>query len=217
MKIISLQISTAQIIPTENSGEWWDKEWLTSFYKEPVEDKVWLAYEGLEGDGSADRENHGGVDKALCVYSYEHYDYWSKIIDDLTLGAFGENLTVSGLLEDDICLGDVYQIGDAIVQVSQPREPCWKLARRWKIKDLTKQVEDNGRTGFYFRVLKNGYLHKDQLFTLIKKGHEEWTITRCNEVMKHPKLDLKATAKLAICPELSGSWKDSLSRKLRNT
>lgn len=124
-------------------GDTSTKPWTTAFYKQPVDGPVQVAGAGLEGDGQADLRHHGGPDKAVCVYSAEHFAYWR---DDLGFGeefgggAFGENFTVAGLDESSVCIGDVWRIGNVELQVTQPRQPCWKLARRWRLKDLTARV-----------------------------------------------------------------------------
>lgn len=191
---------------------WWDKPWSTGFCKSPHDAGAWLGYGGLRGDDQADRRFHGGVDKAVCVYPGEHYADWRATLSlpDFPLGAFGENFTTSGLLESAVCIGDVFSVGDARVQVSQPRQPCWKLSRRWRIKDLTAQVERNGRTGYYFRVLQHGVVRAGDRLTLLNRSFPEWTIQRCNAVMHHEKDNLPAARALAGCPLLSASWKDSL-------
>ena len=121
-----------------------EKAWTTAIYKDPVEGFVQVSKLGIEGDGQADLKNHGGHDKAICVYPAEHYDYWQGEVGlpkDFHRGAFGENLTVGGINEETVSLGDVWQVGTTKLQVSQPRQPCWKLARRWGVKDLALQVQ----------------------------------------------------------------------------
>lgn len=212
MKLLSIQTSVIRDIAAQESGEWWDKPWTTGFYKEPVLGNIWLGYEGLKGDQQADRRYHGGSEKAVCVYASEHYPYWQEKLGDLSLpnGAFGENFTVSGLLEPEVCIGDTFQIGDALVQVSQPRQPCWKLARRWQVKDLTVQVERTGYTGFYFRVLRHGAVGAGTEFVLKERPFPQWSIAQANEIMHHRRGDKEAARSLAECPLLSSSWKDSL-------
>ena len=108
------------------------KEVLTGICKQPVNGSVNLRTLGFEGDGVADGKHHGGQDKAVCVYSLEHYPYWEKTLGiQMPVAAFGENLTVSHMHEDDICIGDVFRLGSALVQVSQPRQPCRTLAARY--------------------------------------------------------------------------------------
>lgn len=212
MRISSIQIGKPVTIPAGGSGEWWDKEWTTAFFKNRVSDPQWLAYNGLAEDGQADTKVHGGVDKAMCCYSIEHYPSWKTVIgvDPLEPGAFGENMTLEGLTEEKVRVGDIYQIGEAVVQVSQPREPCWKVSRRWKVKDLTAKIAITGFTGFYFRVLWHGYISEASNITRLEQGNDEWTIARCNQIMHHDKTDLDSARRLSEFPPLSGTWKDAL-------
>lgn len=216
--LLSLQVSDVTEIPAGGSDVWWDKSWTTGFYKRPVTGRVWLGYQGLRGDQQADRKHHGGADKALCVYAVEHYPQWreSLALPEMPSGAFGENFTMQGLLESGVCIGDIFQIGTARVQVSQPRQPCWKLARRWRIKDLTAQVEQSGRTGFYFRVLKHGWVSAGESFELVERSFPRLTIAHANEVMHLRKEDFAAATELAMCSLLSASWKDSLWLRVEN-
>jgi MOSC domain-containing protein YiiM len=213
--IEALFVGGQKEIATTGTDEWWDKPWRTGFYKLPQAQPCWLGYEGFRGDEQADRQHHGGVDKAVCVYPLEHYSFWRDTLamPDLPLGAFGENVTVAGCLEDQVFIGDVFSLGDAIVQVSQPRQPCWKLARRWRIKDLSARVEHTGYTGFYFRVLRHGWVGPAAAIHRIESGSPEWSIARCNHVMHHAKDDLTAAQQLAECSLLSASWKDQLWRR----
>ena len=214
MRIDSLQISEIQKIISTGSGEWWDKDWTTGFFKKPVEGKVWLGYEGLDGDAQSDRKNHGGSDKAICAYCSDHFSYWSKQLINVSGGAFGENLTLSGITERDVRVGDIYELGECLVEVSQPRQPCWKLARRWRIKDLSAQVEKTGFTGFYFRVIRNGFIERGNEFKLIDQG--KFSISYCNEIFHHDRKNLEAAKELASYRQLSASWKDSLSNRFRS-
>jgi MOSC domain-containing protein YiiM len=211
-EVNALFLGRAQEIASTGTESWWDKPWSTGFYKQRQSAESWLGYEGLRGDEQADRRVHGGVDKAVCVYPGEHYPDWRAALrlPDLPLGAFGENFTTLGLLESTVCIGDVFSLGEARVQVSQPRQPCWKLARRWRIKDLTLQVERTGRTGFYFRVLHHGAFRAGDRLALLERPCPEWTIQRCNEVIHHEKDDLATARALAECRFLSATWKDSL-------
>lgn len=210
--LLSIQVSDVTEVCATGSDAWWDKAWTTGFYKRPVRGRVWLGYQGVRGDQQADRRYHGGADKAVCVYAAEHYPVWRETLQlpELAPGAFGENFTVQGLLETGVCIGDAFQIGAARVQVSQPRQPCWKLARRWRIKDLTAQVEQNGKTGFYFRVLQHGWVEAGERFELLERPFPALTIAHANEVMHHRKEDFTTARELAACPLLSASWKDSL-------
>ena len=210
--LLSLQLAPAREVAATGSEEWWDKAWRSGFHKQQHEGPCWLAYEGLRGDECADRRVHGGVDKAVCLYPGEHYEHWRAILplSNGEHGAFGENFTTQGLLEAEACIGDIYRIGDALVQISQPRQPCWKLARRWRVKDLTAQVERTGLTGFYFRVLRHGFVTAGETFHLETRPQPQWTLSLCNEIMHQRSADLAAARELSSVPELAGSWKDEL-------
>ena len=211
-KVLTLHLGRARQIESTDSGEWWDKPWQTGFYKEAQSGPCWLGYEGFRSDEQADRRYHGGPEKAVCVYPAEHYPYWRETLEfpSLPHGAFGENLTLDGLPESEACIGDRFLIGEATVQVSQPRQPCWKLARRWQVKDLTARVEQSGFTGYYFRVLHHGHVQSGDVLELIERPFPDWTIERCNQVMHHLLDDADSARSLAECPLLSSSWKDGL-------
>lgn len=211
-KILALHTGKVRQIASAGSGEWWDKEWATGFSKSPTNGPAWLGYEGFRGDEQADRRYHGGSEKAVCVYPAEHYPYWRETlsIPDLGHGGFGENLTVVGLTEDQVCIGDRFALGGAVVQVSQPRQPCWKLARHWRIKDLALQVEQTGFTGYYLRVLHHGEVQPDDTLILKERPFPEWTISTCNLIRHQAVTDYAAARALAECPLLSASWKDGL-------
>lgn len=215
MRLVSLQIGRPVTLPAGGSDAWWDHEWSSGIFKQPVDGPVWLAYLGLEGDGVADTRVHGGVDKSVCAYPAEHYPSWREELSraDLPFGAFGENFTTAGLLEHEVCVGDVFEIGEAVVQVSQPREPCWKPSRRWQIKDLAVRILETGRTGFYFRTLRHGLVRAGESFRLVERPHPEWTITEGNRIMHRDRDDLAAAGALAGCPPLAANWRDTLHRR----
>lgn len=220
MKLHSIQTGKISEIEAQGTEAWWDRAWSTAFYKQPALQSIWLGYEGLKGDQQSDRRHHGGADKAVCVYPAEHYPYWQEKLGlpEMPYGAFGENFSTLGLIETGVCIGDVYEIGEAVVQVTQPRQPCWKLARRWQVKDLTAQVERTGYTGFYFRVKKHGWVEAGQAFHLIERTFPQWSIALANEIMHHRRADHEAARELAECPLLSASWKDGLwARSLIST
>ncbi len=210
--LLSVQVGAAREIATTGTGSWWDAAWTTGFHKLPVDQPVWLAYSGLRGDQQADTRHHGGVDKAVCVYPSEHLPHWRQYpeLREVASGGFGENFATAGLLEEAVCIGDVYALGEALMEVSQPRQPCWKLARRWRFKELTALVERCGRTGFYFRVLHHGWITAGQTFRLERRPFPQITVALANEVMHHRKADHAAARDLAGCVALSASWKDSL-------
>jgi len=214
-KLLSIQVSQPKTLESPNfSGGM--KRWTTGIFKEPVTGSVWMGFTQMAGDGQADLVNHGGADKAVNVYASEHYPYWREHLKlpAMAHGTFGENLTMEGLIETEVCIGDTYELGETILQVSQPRQPCWKLAMKWQIKDLALQVERNGKTGWYFRVIKEGNVTAGDEFKLIERPYPHWTIEAANQVMHHREDDLVAAAELAAIPLLSESWKRSLGRRV---
>ena len=153
----SIQIGKPQNYGSESAAETHDKPWTTGFFKTPITGPIFVGRTNLTGDGQADLKHHGGIDKAVLAYSADHYPRWlADIGKDLPFGAFGENLTIAGLSEERVHVGDIYQIGEVLFEVSQPRQPCWKLARRWRMNELVPMVINNSRTGWYLRVLKEG-------------------------------------------------------------
>lgn len=208
----ALFLGPAKDVSAGGSDAWWDKPWRTGYFKAPQAARCWLGYQGFRGDEQADRQHHGGVDKAVCVYPLEHYAAWRAelAMPELPFGAFGENITVVGLTEERVFIGDVFSLGEAVVQVSQPRQPCWKLARRWRIKELPARAEQSGRTGFYFRVLEHGWVEPGAALRLIERTEPRWSVAAANHVMHHAKDDRDAARALAACRLLSGSWKDQL-------
>lgn len=147
--LYSIQAAMPKSYGSEDSADSHDKAWTTGFFKKPIDGPVFVGRTNLAGDGQADLKNHGGVDKAVLAYSADHYPKWRPELGlpDMPCGAFGENLTIAGLNERLVCIGDTFQIGRVTFGVSQPRQPCWKLGRRWRMHELVRLVIGNGRTG----------------------------------------------------------------------
>lgn len=154
------------------------KEVSTGIYKEPVTMPINVHPLGLEGDGQADLTVHGGIYQALYAYSVEHYTAWQSelAVDPLPPGTFGENLTVSGLLETDVCIGDVHRIGQIIVQVTSPRIPCFKLGHKLSRPDILKPFLQSGRSGYYLRVLQTGTISADCEIEIIQRHPSNITV-----------------------------------------
>jgi MOSC domain-containing protein YiiM len=192
------------------------KDFLTGMCKKPVAGPHLLTKLGFEGDGVGDRKHHGGEDKAVCVYSLDHYAHWRSVLGiEMPGAAFGENLSVEGLREGDVCLGDVYRIGTAVVQVSQPRQPCGTLAARYGRNDLIKLVADSGRTGLYFRVLTEGLAQAGDVISLVERDARGVTVDFANHIFYHDHTDRDGIEKVLAVPALSLSWQRSF-QELRN-
>lgn len=186
------------------------REIVTGIFKTPVSEQLRLRKSGFEGDGVGDLKYHGGHDKAVCVYSAEHYPYWENLLGiTLPFAAFGENLSVANLYEDDVCVGDVFVLGTATVQVSQPRQPCKTLAARYGRADMIKLVVDTGRTGFYLRVLEEGIVEKGSPFVLRDREPHGISITVANHILHHDRTNREGIRKVLEVPALSESWRKS--------
>jgi MOSC domain-containing protein YiiM len=210
MKLLSIQVSLPRDRGSEAAREPMERAWTTAFFKEPVAGPVWLGATNLAGDRQADTRHHGGPDKAVLAYAAAHYPRWHADLGrELPFGAFGENFTVEGQDEAAVCLGDVYAVGEARVQVSQPRIPCWKIARRWQIRDLSARVQQSGRTGWYLRVLREGLVAPGAEVALLERPHPEWPIARANQAM-YVQRTRAAVLELAACPALAPDLADVL-------
>ncbi len=185
------------------------RSWRTAYFKEPVDGAVELRTDGLEGDGQANTKYHGGPDKALCVYPHDHYAYWTvQLGRQLDVAAFGENVSLEGLLEEHACIGDVFEWGEAVVQISEPREPCANISRRWGVPKFTQWVRESGFTGWYMRVLEPGSVSPAASWVLRERPHPEYSVARLNRLVDEPGRDLDAVARLAQLDVLGESWRD---------
>ena len=158
-------------MPTEVRHD--GKTVTTGSFKERVEGRVMVRRLNLDGDGQADLWGHGGAFRAVYAYSHENYDYWARELgrDDFAIGQFGENFTVEGMGDDEVCVGDVFRIGGALVEVSQPRIPCYKLALKMGIGGFQNRFLESGRVGFYLRVIEEGEVGAGDEVVLVKRDH----------------------------------------------
>ncbi|MFA3776690.1 MOSC domain-containing protein [Bacillus safensis] len=172
-------IQVGQPIITYANG----KEIKTAINKKRIHEPVYLSQINFEGDGQGDLIHHGGYDKAVCVFPYDHYAYFEQFLGiPLQEAAFGENVTVRKLVETNVHIGDVFQLGDAFVEVSQPRQPCVKLSVKHGNMKIVKEVQKTGYTGFYLRVLKEGMVPPDASLVLVEKASHQITVHEVNEV-----------------------------------
>lgn len=194
------------------------KEYLTGINKKPVTGPQNLGLSGFDNDGVADLKNHGGADKAVCVYSLDHYPYWEeKLGRTLPPPAFGENLSVQDLDEKDICLGDIFRMGAALVQVSQPRQPCKTLAARFGRSDLPKLVAQTGRTGMYFRVLEEGTVTPGDILKLVEQSPGRISVAFANQIFYHDRKNQQGIEMILSVAALSTSWRTSFEELREKT
>lgn len=181
--------------------------------KLPVPDRVAVGPMGLAGDEQADRTVHGGIDKAIHHYPADHYGWWREYLGDALLldapGAFGENISTAGLDEENVFLGDRFRLGTALVEVTQARQPCWKLDHRFQAKGVMAQVVKTRRTGWYYRVLEAGQVRAGDTLDLVERPYPEWPLASLFALLiggeaKDRRADLRA---LRDVPILAETWK----------
>jgi MOSC domain-containing protein YiiM len=173
---------------------------------------------GLAGDRQADRRVHGGPDKAVYCYPVEHYASWRTVAPQhaalLVPGGFGENLTTEGLDEDNVAIGDIFRVGRATAQVTQPRQPCFKLALRFEDPQMVKAMVRSGFSGWYLRVLDAGQIRAGTPITLIDRPNPAWSITRVNHLINKRDGTPEELAELADLRGLAHHWRKAARASL---
>lgn len=191
--------------------------------KFPVPRAIAIGLLGLAGDEQADPIHHGGADKAIHHYPYDHYGFWRGSIGDHALlaapGGFGENISTLGLLETEVCIGDRFRLGTALVELSHGRKPCWKISHRFGLPKLTAQVVKTGRAGWYYRVLEPGMVQAGDTIELLERSLPEWTVERTFDLIirgagKHDPAALRALAGMTVLAE---AWRGSSATALAQT
>jgi len=182
--------------------------------KTPVDGQVVLMASGLIGDRHGDTRHHGGPEKAVHLYPFDHYAAWREelpgLADRLVAGAFGENLVVGGITEGQVCIGDVFKAGTAVVEISQGRQPCWRLNLRFGIADMARRVQASGRTGWYFRVLEEGMVEPGVGFERIGRNADPLSIAELLALWAEHRPDPQRLREIARMPGLSTRWVEKL-------
>lgn len=187
--------------------------------KHAVGRPLWLGQAGFAGDGQGDPRHHGGSEKAVHHYPAEHYAAWCRELPEvaqaaLQPGGFGENLSTTGLTEASLCIGDQWRLGEALLEVSQPRKPCWKLNQRFGLPDMARRVQASGRIGWYYRVLQPGLVAPDALLERLERPHPDWPLARLPEILWGERSDREALAAMADLAALAPAWRDPARRRL---
>ena len=205
IRLDQLLIGTPQIF--RDDGE------MSAIAKNATDDALMLGFEGLEGNRVGDPLRHGGRDKAVHLYPAEHYGFWQEKYPGLDLlsqpGAFGENFSCTGLTEDRLCLGDIFRLGEALIQCSHARQPCWKLNHRFGKPDVLKTVMKTGKSGSYFRVLETGKVRAGDEFAQQDRPLPEWPLERVFGLIiggQHKGRDSELRA-LSENPLLAENWR----------
>lgn len=188
---------------------------LTSIFKSPVSDRVAVRRHNIEGDRQSDLTVHGGPNKAVYGYAEEHYSYWRAELPevDFVPGMFGENLTTEGLNEETVSIGDRFRVGSAILQVTQPRMPCYKLGVRFGRPDMVKRFWLSSRPGFYFSIVEEGDLAAGDAIERIGGETERISIADVVALYRREKTDRQLLERALRAP-LSGSWKQEILERL---
>jgi MOSC domain-containing protein YiiM len=211
MRVVSLSVGRPREV------EWNGHTVLTSIFKEPVDRRLRVSTLNFEGDQQSDLTVHGGAAKAVYAYPAEHYEYWRRELPgiDLPWAVFGENLTIEGLLEGEVRIGDRFRVGSAEFVVTQPRMPCYKLGIRFDRMDILKRFLHSGRTGFYFAVTTEGDVGAGDPIELVARADEDLTVA---DVVNLYTVDaenqdlLRRATRSSMLPE---SWKDHFRKRLR--
>jgi len=211
MKLISVNVGQPRRVP------WQGQTVATGIFKEPVEGSVQLRRLNLDGDQQADLKVHGGPNKAVYVYPSEHYEFWRRELPgtELPWGAFGENFTTEGLLEDGACIGDRFRVGSAVVAVTQPRMPCYKLGIKFGRNDIIKRFLASRRTGFYFSVAEEDVVRAGDAVELLAREENRVSVADIVQlyVADYPDPDLlRQAAGLAALP---ANWRDYFLQRLQ--
>ncbi|MFD1738489.1 MOSC domain-containing protein [Bacillus salitolerans] len=208
-KLVSLNIGLPKKIDLEN------EETRQSGVGKVSVPKAYLTKEGFTGDGVQLTKFHGGLDRAILCYCYEHYEKWNKEFNKhLKIPGFGENLTISGLSEENVWIGDIYQIGEAKIQITQSRIPCNTLSKYNGVESLLSKLVETGYTGFLARVLKEGWIYEDSSVSLIERNPNAVSVQYTNEVYFHDKKNIEGIRKILNSKDLAVAWKDILMSRL---
>jgi MOSC domain-containing protein YiiM len=181
--------------------------------KQVLDGRVKVGFLGLDGDEQADPLHHGGPDKALHLYPFDHYARWRDAAPDHPLlgapGAFGENIATNGMLEDAVCIGDRFRLGSALIEISQGRQPCWKQGVRMEWTTLPTLMVRERRSGWYYRVLEEGEVGAGDALTLVDRPHPQWSVARVFGLLiaGDHKRDAAALPELAGLEVLFAGWR----------
>jgi len=212
MKLISVNVSLPRDVI------WNGRTVTTGIFKEPVEGRVQLRKLNLDGDRQADLSVHGGPDKAVYCYPAEHYAYWRDELKrtDLPCGMFGENFTVEGMLENETNIGDRFRIGSAVVMVTQPRMPCYKLGIKFGRDDMLKKFLSSLRSGFYFSVLEEGAVAAGDEIEFLKRDPNNITVTDITKLYSTEKTNNELKRRAIKVEALPASWRNYFLKQLSN-
>jgi ferredoxin-NADP reductase/MOSC domain-containing protein YiiM len=197
---------------------WRDKTVYTGIWKTPAEGAVMVRRLNIDGDGQGDLGGHGGEQRAVMVYQTESYDFWKDYLsrDDLQPGHFGENFTIDGLSDQEVCIGDRYRIGDAEFEVTQPRVTCFRIGLRLEEPEMPNLLVAQHRPGFYFRVITEGHVRAGDDIVRTRRGRHELSVADVDALLYLPNRDAETLRKIVDVPALSPGWQQSFNDMLRS-
>ena len=210
MKIKSVNVGLPRQV------EWQGQIVTTGIFKESVKEKINIKILNLDGDQQADLTVHGGVDMAVYGYPAEHYEYWKKTLPDVSFpwGVFGENLTLQGIFEDSVNIGDIFQIGTAKLKVTKPRVPCYKLGLRFQRLDMVRLFLQSKTSGWYFRVLEEGEVEVGDEIRLLHQDPHKVSVADIIQLYAFDKHNKQLLEKAVQVPALPDDWKDYFIKRL---
>lgn len=189
------------------------KDMVSGIAKEKTA-KAFLTWDGFAGDGVADTRHHGGQDRAVCIYPHEHYAYWEREFGvALPASAFGENLTVTGMAERDVHIGDVYRVGEALIQITQSRIPCSTISRRLGIPEILPRIIETGFTGYLCKVIEEGTVTQDSDISCVSVHPARVTILESNDVYFRKYTNRPVVERVLSVEELAGKWREGLEKR----
>ena len=214
-ELVGIQVGTVQrlVMPENARVDFQHPFWTSGIFKTAMEGAVRVTKERIEGDQQADPRFHGGPDNVVLAYDADHYPVWREELGmpELAYGGFGENFTVRGFSDDTVCIGDVWRVGpELMLQVTQSRQPCFKLARRLRQPNIVKRVHETSWGGWYLRVLKEGTAEAGMKIERVEQLYPKWTVAAAVQTMYARKSDEEAARELAGLEELSARWKAEL-------
>src|SRR5256714_3874765 len=195
---------------------WKGRTVLTGIFKEPVAGRIAIKRLNLEGDRQADLTVHGGAEKAVYAYPAEYYTFWREQFPEMELpwGMFGENLTIKGLLDESVHIGDRFQVGRADLVVTQPRLPCYKLGLKFGRDDILKRFLQSGLTGFYFAVLREGEVAARDPIRLLHRDEDQVTVADITRLYRKDRHNLDLLRRVVAVEALPESWRDYFLERL---
>ncbi|WP_211664963.1 MOSC domain-containing protein [Litorilituus lipolyticus] len=190
----------------------------TAIKKSLVQNRVYLSLNGIDGDHCADTKHHGGFERALHQYPMEHYQYWQSQFPESKLlfkaSAMGENISSAGMTEHNVYIGDQFQLGEAIIEVSQPRSPCFKLSRFLAVEGFAEKVQETNRCGWLYRVITPGYVDLNANLTLLRRAENSLSVYQVANIFFNDPTNKEALLQIAELSHLSQHWKDYVHKRL---